>query len=363
MLWGLAGLFALLPVNSLSVVTLLKDVPYSTAFLVLSIMFLKMIRSQGEWLFGRWHWIGLGVSLGAIALFRINGLPVALGSILIILIFFRRAWKRVVAAAGVFLLLVAALYGPVYSMLKVKHVPEFGASLFLNHIAAHLKGGTSLSLDQSSYLNQLAPISSWGYNCCGDNSTKYSLFPNARNVQNFDHPLLRQDLNKPARIALDLFSRNPGVDIRHMACASQIVWSINSSCPDRENLGIYTLLIEQNISEAEGITGDLMRLSRYYFPVITARFNHNLNLMMALYLYSAIYCASILSLRTRKWKLMLFLTPVAIQSAVLMLINVSQTYRYQYGVALVGMLALGLLMVPLVSEKKQEKTAGNAENG
>ena len=55
-LWGLAGLFALLPVNSLSVVTLLKDVPYSTAFLVLSIMILKTIRSQGEWLYGRWHW-------------------------------------------------------------------------------------------------------------------------------------------------------------------------------------------------------------------------------------------------------------------------------------------------------------------
>ena len=361
-LWGLAGLFALLPVNSLSVVTLLKDVPYSTAFLVLSIMILKTIRSQGEWLYGRWHWIGLGASLGSIALLRINGLPVALGSILIILIFFHHAWKRVVAAAGVLLLLVAAIYGPVYSMLKVEHVPEFGASLFLNHIAAHLKGGTSLTLDQGSYLNQLAPIPSWGYNCCGDNSTKYSLFPNARNVQNFDHPLLRQDLNKPVWIALDLFSRNPGVDIRHMVCASQIVWSINSSCPDRENIGIYTLLIEKNISKAEGISGSLMRLSRYYFPVITARFNHNLNLMMALYLYSAIYCASILSIRTRKWKLMLFLTPVAIQSAVLMLINVSQTYRYQYGVALVGMLALGFLLVPLISEKKQQNTAGNAEN-
>jgi hypothetical protein len=249
-------------------------------------------------------------------------------------------------------------------MQKVKHVPEFGASLFLNHIAAHLKGNTSLTLDQSSYMNQLAPISTWGYNCCGDNSTKYSLFPNARNVQNFENPFLRQDINKPARIALDLFLKNPEVDIRHMACASQIVWSINSSCPDRENMGIYTLLIEKNISEAEGIKGSVMRLSRFYFPLITARINHNLNLIMALYLYCAVYCTSILSIRSRNWKLMLFLTPVVIQSVILMLINVSQTYRYQYGVALVGMLSLGLLLIPLGSDRIwQEKFMGKVENG
>ena len=265
-LWGLAGLFALLPVNSLSVVTPLKDVPYSTAFLVLSIMILKTIRSRGEWLYGRWHWIGLGVSLGAITLFRINGLPVALGSVLIILIFYHHAWKRVAAAAGVLIILVASIYGPIYHLFKVEHEPEFGTQLFLHHIAAQMNAGTPLNQEQITYLNKLTPLENWEYDCCLANPTVFAIFPHAEGTQDFYLPLLRQDVRKPIRIALDLFFKNPETGIKHMVCQSQIVWSINSSCPDRENMGIYTLLIEKNISEAEGITGKLDASFAVLFP-------------------------------------------------------------------------------------------------
>ena len=61
---------------------------------------------------------------------------------------------------------------------------------------------------------------------------------------------------------------------------------------------------------------------------------------------------------------MVFLAPVVIQSVVLLLINISQAYRYQYGVALVGMLSLGLLLVPLISDKNLQKNiVGKAKDG
>ena len=345
--WGIAILFAILPINNLSVVALLKDVPYSTAVLALSVIFLKVVRTRGSWLGSGWHWLLLGLVLGAITLFRINGLPVALGSLAILTIFYRRAWKKLLAALAAFTVLVALMYGPVYVLLKVTHEPEFGSQLFLHHIAAHIKAETPLTPEQETYLGKLAPIEDWKYDCCLANPTVFAIFPNAEHVQDFSLPLLRQDIKKPARIALDLFLKDPAVDLRHMVCQSQIVWSINSSCPDRENVGIYTLLIEKNISLSGGFQRKLVALAKYYFPFMTASFNHNLNWIMALYLYCAIFCTAILSIRASNWRLLLFLSPIVIQSLTLMLINISQTYRYQYGVALVGILSIGMLFVPL----------------
>jgi hypothetical protein len=168
-----------------------------------------------------------------------------------------------------------------------------------------------------------------------------AIFPEALK-QKYDLPILNRDINKPAKIALDLFLKNPAVDLRHITCAGQLVWSINSSCRDRTN-------IDSDQDELEKGSIFFGRLSKH-FPVITTRFNHNLNLIMAVYMYCAIYCTSIFTIRTRNWRYLLFLTPIVIQSAVLLLINISQAYRYQYGVALVGMLALGLLLVPMNSK-------------
>ena len=230
-LWALAVLCAILPVNILSAIALRKDVLYSAAILVLSIMFLKVINSRGEWLKTSWNWFGLGVCLAVISLTRINGLTVSLGSVVILLILYIKNWRRLVAAAGVFVFLLAAMYGPVYSLLKVKHVPEFSTILFLHHIAAHLQVGTTLTADEKDYLGKLAPLDRWNYDCCEDNPTQASIFP-GKIVQNFDLPLLRQDIQKPARIALDLFLKNPSADLRHNICASQLVWSLHSTCPD-----------------------------------------------------------------------------------------------------------------------------------
>ena len=144
-LWGLASLCAILPVNILTAITLRKDVLYSAALLVLSIIILKIINSRGNWIKHTWNWLALGLSLAVIALTRINGYPVAIGSLLLILIFYHRAWRQIVGSAGVFILLLVIMYGPIYSTLNVKREPEFGTLLPFHHIAAHLQAGTPLS--------------------------------------------------------------------------------------------------------------------------------------------------------------------------------------------------------------------------
>jgi hypothetical protein len=343
-LWCLSVLFSLMPINLLSSVAIVKDIPYSVAILCLSIILLKVINTKGEWLTQGWHWLGLGSILGAIILFRINGLPVALGSFLLLLIFYRNAWKRLAAAGGILLLLLALMYGPIYANLRVKHVPEFGTILFLHHIAAHLDAGTSLTTEQETYLNQLAPINSWNYDCCQANPTMIAVFPGVFQ-QNYDLPLLRRDIFKPTRIALNLFLKNPIVDIKHMICTGQIIWSINSSCPDRTNLD--TIKIDEQLSALQNSRGPLISYAKKYMPIFASGVRHNINLVMAIYLYIAIFSTIIFSIRFKIWGSLLFISPILIQSTTLLLIGISQAYRYQYGIALVGLLSLGLLFVPL----------------
>jgi hypothetical protein len=286
---------------------------------------------------------------GVIALTRINGLPVAIGSICILLIFYHQAWKKILAAAGIFILLLVAMYGPGYSRLQVKHVPEFGTSLFLHHIAAHLEEGTPLSSDQADFLNKLAPIGEWDYNCCQINPTLLAIFPGAYQ-QNYYLPALEQDISRPARVAFDLFRKDPFVDLKHMTCAGQLVWNLYSTCPDRSRISIENSKI---YSSDNAVIQGMVSIAIGFLLWNSDSTFHNINLIPVIYLLLAIYATMIISIRLKDWHYLFFVMPAVIQSAVLFLINISQTYRYQYGVILVGLFSIGLIFKAIYSQKPQ----------
>ena len=80
--------------------------------------------------------------------------------------------------------------------------------------------------------------------------------------------------------------------------------------------------------------------------VYTIGFVHWVNYTPAFYLFLSIYCTGLLAFRRKNWKLILFLVPVVLQSLTLLLVNISQAYRYQYGVVLVGLISIGFLFLP-----------------
>jgi hypothetical protein len=360
-LWALSVLFAILPVNILGAIVLRKDIPFSAAILVLSVIFFKVALSRGDWLKGKWQWLGLGLTLGVITLSRINGLTVSVGSLLVFLLFYRRVWRRLFAAAGVFALMLVLMYGPVYSALKVKHVSEYGPVLFLHHIAAHLEAGTFLDNDQVSYLSSLAPLDGWNYDCCTVSSTMEKIFPGAA-LQDYSLPILKQDPGEPMRTSLALFIKNPSVDLRHMLCAGQIVWNLQSSCPDRIVVRMQPLELFKDPEDSfrilpnrMGFTTDsrlpgLIAYANPYLQVYSEGFYHWLNFTPAIFLYLAIYSTGVLAYRLREWKVALYLIPALLQSITLFLVTISQAYRYQYGVVLVGLISLGFLFVPKPGE-------------
>ena len=360
-LWILAVVSSIAPFNIVLTLTLWKDVPYSVCLLILSIIFLKTINTKGEWLINPWHIIGLGFTLCSIGLFRTNGLPVAVGSSIILIVFFRKQWKKTILAIGIFAGTLAIFLGPVYSLLNVKRVSEFNTVIFLHHIAAHIQAGTPLNPDEADYIDQLAPRGNWLYDCCAVMPTMVRIFPDY-SFQKLDLPLLKQDILKPARVSLALFLRNPGVDLHHMACTSQIVWNVDPGCPDLITEGLLPLQSVDDPTKSYRISGNefgfvpasllqtLIQYGNSYLQVNSRGIIHELLYSPAIFLLIALINTCIYAFREKSWQALLFLSPILIQSFTLLTINLSQSVRFQFVAYLVGILSIGLLFVPSKKE-------------
>src|SRR5262249_36550282 len=92
---GTCLLLALAPGNGLMVITVAKDTPFAIALLALTVLVLKVVASGGEWLQRPWAWLGLGVTVALVSLFRQNGLVAAFGSVLALVACYPGSWRRI----------------------------------------------------------------------------------------------------------------------------------------------------------------------------------------------------------------------------------------------------------------------------
>jgi hypothetical protein len=355
--WVLVVIFALSPVNGKMVVTLWKDILYSTFLLLLSLMVLKVVFSRGAWLQHRTSWLWLGfVSLG-ISSFRLNGLPVPFFTLIILAVIYRFQWKPLVAALVFFISFFVIIQGPVYNQLHVDRKTGFKQLLFMHHISAHIVTGGPLTPQEETMASRILPIDEWAYDCCTNIRVWYT--------PSYSEERFAQESDTILRLFLSLLFREPRVEANHMICVSSLIWGLPSQCklnhesfptgqirwisPNgnnlKENSLIPTLVVP--LSKFEWVINQTPVDILFYTP--------------ALYLYLAIYCTALFAFRNRSWKKMLFVLPATIQSAVMLLINVSRDFRYQYGVFLIGLFSLGLLVLAFTLPVGNGSASNNSE--
>jgi hypothetical protein len=73
-IWLIAFIFAIIPVNGTMVNTLWKDIPYSIAVLGLTLIILRIVYTKGTWIVSITAQIILGVTAALVMLFRHDGL-------------------------------------------------------------------------------------------------------------------------------------------------------------------------------------------------------------------------------------------------------------------------------------------------
>ena len=338
--WLLAAIFALAPLNGNMVIVLWKDIPYSTSLFLLSLMILKVVLTNGAWLEKRFTWVWLGLVSLCVASFRHNGLPIPIVSLIALLIFYRKWWKKLIQATLLAVLLYGVIHEPFYKALGVgQRQLGFMQDIMLHHISAHINTGKSLTISEQVLADSILPPDQWKYNCCTALSIMHS--PN--------YPGLSTTVQGPAiqKLFINLAIKEPFVELNHLKCVTSIVWRSPGYCGANTLLPYNsTLWIDPGAKEnAENslIPAFQQPLSDF---LIELRTNPSLTILIspAVYFWFAIYATVIFSFRRKNWKGLLYILPIVVQSATYLMINVSDQFRYHYAAYLVGLFGVGLLI-------------------
>jgi hypothetical protein len=343
--WVLSVVFALFPLNGDLVITLWKDILYSTSLLLFSLIILKIIFSHGEWLQVRFSWLILGTVGLFVGSLRHNGFPIPLLSIIILIVVFRRWWKQLASAMLLFLVLTLFIRGPLYSVLGVDRQNEAVERLLAHHIAAHVVNIDSQPSKIAAEMRQLFDMTEFRYDCC-------SHIPSAVTIQSgfgkFKTSQLIQSLF-PALVKNDFM-----LELQHQICATSFLWEIPSRCSDTGLLPYSSGWISQKYIQVEEDSQLPFLLPFFIWLTGLLRSNDSTVGLISpsIYVILGILYTGFFAFRNRDPRFLLFLMPAVINTLILMVINFTSEYRLQYGVILVGLFSLGLFILALCTPKE-----------
>ncbi len=335
-------MFALSPVNGIYAVTIWKDVPYGIMLLCLVIQLFCIISSEGRWLDKGINQLALAVCSFLVMLLRHNGVPIPLLSIVAVLLVYRSQWRALLNSLFIAVLLYFSFTGPVYTLFNVQKTSEgLENTILLHHIGAHVQAGTPFSTEDRQFLDEMMPLPLWQYDCCGVNSLYYT--------PNLNKEIYNNNGARLQTIFMDALLSDPQVDVNHLLCASSIVYSTHSSCynyasglilkPDQ----VHWIEDRNTISENSLLPQLVTPLTRY---VTTSSSEGWVYLFWrpALSLGIDIFILILILLTAPSLKWALLGLPLVLQSAIMLLINLAQDFRYHFSIGLVTPFLLAVLI-------------------
>lgn len=348
-----ALIFAIWPFNPLFVNTLWKDVLYSCALLALFIFLVEIALTEGKWLESKWHFLLLYLSAFLVAVFRLNGSPVALLTLAILPLIYKKYRKGLLFGLLALTLTWWLVRGPLQSRFAKSEVSTSALNLtLLHHIAAHLAQGSDFNKEQLGYLDELLPLEYWQYDCC--------YIGNIYTHPDFDQLRLMRNSDRNLQIASFLFLQNPAVDIQDQLCASEMDWRfLNNQCTfkslhpfDFDSTRITGWIPDNEFGLRENsILPQLLPVYYALLEKIGAFSGSSTPLLRpAFYVYLTIIALAAAALRLKSQKILIAAVPVLLQTGILALINFAPAFRYQYGICLIGLFCLGLIFLPVQEE-------------
>jgi hypothetical protein len=351
MVWSTCFLFALSPANGILMNAIWKDIPYSIAVLILTYFTLRIVHDHGAWLNGRFAWVWLGLVTACVALYRHNGAPVAIGTLIVLFFAYRRNWKRLAAASTLMLGMWLGIRGPVYQWLNVQPLPSnfFTAYIALKHVAAHLAQGAEVTEAEQAFLRQVrAGDLAWPYLC----STAEPLLYDGK----LDSDFALSHSTELVQLAVKLFQQNPRVDIEDQICSGSLVWRLSWPPTAQHWYNLFPFTIGPDglpyTWKASQGPNDPLDYTPHRIespvPAMTQFLTQTMQQMVpldniswlwrpALYLYLALAGTIIATIRSRYWKFLLVCIPIGLNSLMIVM-TLAQDFRYQYPVVLVGLL-------------------------
>jgi hypothetical protein len=336
--WIISVAVALFPANGITVITLWKDIPYAITVLALGVIFLREIDGRNSFIDKRGGWVLVAAVAALMSLYHHAGLMVATGSLGILWLAKRQ--RAIIGTALMALIVVAVVQGGLYRAIGVPETSHSGITgAVTHHIAAHLANGTELTAQEQSEIAELIPIagSSW-YDCEQINSMIFN--------PDFDVNSMHEKAAVARMLWWSLFTRDPAVDLGHLACKSHIVWHIRQvpgghryvSQLMRRADGVSTILENELGLELDPIVKPLTAplaevIIKTQQPLVSWFFWRG-----APFLYVLVLGAAVAALRARDWRYWVVVAPPVLVAGALVLAAPAQDYRYMYPVVLSGMI-------------------------
>ena len=334
LIWIVLVLFALSPVHAISSITLWKDVAYSAALLLFTLLMFRIVRSNGRVLTS-WPFIALYALTGFMVMFfRHNGFPVFLIVTLFVLAMYRPYWVKLFPVAAGMILVYQIVVHPVYTALDVypSDAQEM-LSIPTQQIAAIVTEDGEMTDTQRDYVNRIFPIEKWHekYNPYSVDSIKFSW-------GDYDRFTIYNDWGRYARTYLQLVKQNPDIAADAFFKQTSLVWQMNE--PEDGYTSKYTTHISRN--NEYGLVNPVWNEDRKMNA-----FNYLKNAdesipflwRPAFYTALALLFTYIAYLRNN-WRAWLLLLPVALNTGAVFVGIPAQDFRY--------LLANSMIMLPLL---------------
>ncbi len=342
--WIAAAFLVLLPVlppTGLFTITLWKDTAFGLALVGLVLVAWRVVDTKGEWL-RDWRNVVLSVlTVLGLSLTRHNGWPVALVTFGVLLLAYRGWWRRFAIVAGTSVVIALIVQLPLASILDVR-ANRTQSIIYVQHIANHVNRGTELDGSDRRLLRSIYPLDrTWPYSC-------FSIQPTWSGPGSIPLGRFTDKEAELRSLALRLALRNPGAELDHLACASELVWS-----PGDDGHVTYFLEWSNTAGHVDYIprideetpteqTASPRAINRIFdvvtdvLPIWAIR--------PALFLYVFLLAAAFAWWRRRSWGIVWIVIPVITQSMLLAVLTLVQDVRFQYGVMMTAVALVPALL-------------------
>jgi hypothetical protein len=349
-IWSLAFIFAVVPVNGTMVNTLWKDIPYSTAVLGLTLILALIVVTKGKWISSTASKIILGITVALVLLIRKDGVTVGVGTLLLLIIVYPRKWKSWLASCAICAFLYFGIRGPVYNWVGVeKSNLLLESSVSPYTIAAYANSGSETDRLVSS-MNILSP----NWNC---------------SILNISADRLNADLNysiTTTQIITNLFRHLPNLLMFDARCSRSLEWVIWDPFGEVRNTSHVEVLVDPNpygIKPDSKIPALREAITNWVYKT---SHDPNLNWFIwrpALFLYINLVVSMVLIIRNHDIRFGLLSVPILIQSISFTLILAAPNFRYHYAVYLISLISIALLFSPSMTKNiNQTKIDSSTQN-
>jgi hypothetical protein len=350
--WSTVIAFIFIPANAFLPNTLWKDNPYTIIFLLLVIVSIAIVRTGGEWLARHGRHVVLALILIALALYRHNGLPVAVGYLLFLFVASSRPQRRRVAAtAGV--VLIGYIFVHWWLFLTVLHAEPTAEILAyqapIHQVGAIVASGVPLREDDRRLLEQIAPLRQWRetYDC--GNAVPLLMIVNdaafAGHLRSFFHVWAR------------LVTGHPLVLLRHQRCVTGFLWN---------PLADFTLVPAGNVQNEFGFATNPLspRLHWWWIRWHVLSTRRPLRILLwdpALHFYVVLAGLMCVGYRRGFGLSILPFVPAVAHTVILLLAVPSREFRLDYPVFVYGLLT-PLISVQLIGRNREDLPAPTAHS-